>query len=122
MSSNAMIIDDLEPLVTKATSAPMLFLCGSGISIPFPAELPSAWDMINWTSSILKPEVATEKEREALKGEQEAIFDAPPEVFYQGLYDLVGPVGCSRRRPYPFKIGSPKPFHPLRVQRWATSL
>jgi len=48
--------------------------------------------MINWTSSILKPEVATEKEREALKGEQEAIYDAPPEVFYQGLYDLVGPV------------------------------
>lgn len=92
MSSNAMIIDDFEPLVTKATSAPMLFLCGSGISIPLPAELPSAWDMINWTLSILKPEVATEKEREALKGEHEAIFAAPPEVFYQRLYDLVGPV------------------------------
>ena len=92
MSSNAIIIDDLEPLVTKATSAPMLFLCGSGISIPLPAALPSARDMIDWTSSILKPEVATEEEREALKGEQDSIFDAPPEVFYQGLHDLVGPV------------------------------
>lgn len=92
MSANTNIIDDFEPLVAMATSAPMLFLCGSGISIPFPAALPSAWDMINWTSSILKPEAATQEEEGALKSEQEAIYEAPPEVFYQGLFDLVGPV------------------------------
>ena len=87
-----MINDNLEPLLARAASVPMFFLCGSGISIPSPAELPSAPDMIKWTASILQPEVATEQERQALKCEQNAIFYAPPEIFYQALYDLVGPV------------------------------
>lgn len=84
-NNQATINDNLDPLLAHAAFSPTLFLCGSGISIPPPAFLPSAWHMIDVVVSSLAPEVATDEEKDAIR-------DALPEVFYSGLFGLVGPV------------------------------
>jgi len=81
--SQPVIIGDLNSVVSQAVSSPTLFLVGSGISISAPACLPSARDMINLTLESLAPPDATAPEKDA-------ICDALPELFYQGLFSLVG--------------------------------
>lgn len=79
------ITEDLEELVGHALSRPTVFLVGSGVSIPPPACLPSAWDMINLVVQALAP-------RDARADEIEAICGALPELFYEALYGTIGPV------------------------------
>lgn len=83
---------DLTSFVEEALSAPILFFVGSGISIPFPSCLPSAWKMIDLTLKIVAP-------KDLPAQEVEAICNALPEMFYEGLYQIVGEVAIE-----PWKI------------------
>jgi SIR2-like domain len=74
---------DLTSLSHEAATSPLVFLVGSGVSIPYPAALPSARQMVSLVLSGLAPDDAT-------VADKEAIGAALPELFYEGLYGLIG--------------------------------
>lgn len=75
--------ETVQDLVTYSAEKPLLFFVGSGISIPYPACLPSAGQMIDLVAQELKPNGAT-------KEEVAAICKALPELFYEALFGLIG--------------------------------
>lgn len=77
------VVQDLDSIASAATSSPTLFFVGSGVSVAPPACLPSAWNMIKLVVDELSPLDAT-------TAEKTAICDALPELFYQGLFGLIG--------------------------------
>ena len=74
---------NLTPLAHDAATSPLVFLVGSGISIPYPAALPSATVMVDLVIRGLAPDDATD-------ADHQAIGNALPELFYEGLYSLIG--------------------------------
>lgn len=76
-------MSDLNKFVETALAEPVLFVVGSGISIPFPSCLPSAKDMIDLTLDVVAPEAAR-------LGEKEAVASGLPELFYESLYQVAG--------------------------------
>lgn len=76
-------MSDLTGFIETAIAEPVVYVVGSGISIPFPSCLPSASDMIELTLRVVAPGSANHQEKQA-------VSSALPELFYEGLHQVAG--------------------------------